>query len=216
MLNWCLTRNILSTDVSIVGNLDPHTASILPCILAKVVRLSIDSSCNIQYFEASHCSHLVDLSVHVSSMICLVNLSECPSLTTLLLHGCKSISTDSLLKSLSGCDNLQSCTISGCGHITERAISELLSERPRLALLEIHGSREHVYNLAVILEKVPNNTVLYYMRTVIASMFATVCGTGVRRLAVYYPLLQNLHLNEATESTLSDVDLTFCVKSARI
>ena len=213
MIDWCLKRSILATNVCIDGDLDQHTVSILPGFVSKVTYLSVETS-NTKYFEATLYPSLVCFSLNVSSTTSLGSLSACTSLTTLELHYCQNICTDSLLKSLSGCNNLEGCIIRGCTQITERAISGILVKRPRLAVLEFGGVREHPKDLGAILDIIPTNMVLFSMRTVVMSMFTTVCGTGARGLAVLCPLLQKLHLDDATaDSTRSDTDVGFvCLK----
>lgn len=208
-VNWALTRNILSTNVSIAGDLDLQTASLLSGSVARSTIIVL-SSCSIQLIEPKWSPRLIKLQVCVCETVSLGNLSVCPSFTTLVLHFCFKISAESLLESLSGCSQLESFTMRGCDQIKEQAIASILMSHPRLNDLDIGGNNRS-YDLALLLD-MTERQVFKSVRTIDTTLSTTVCSAGMRRLPAVFPQLQKLHLQDNT-SNVSDADIDFLCKN---
>lgn len=203
MLNWCLARNLLTTNVFVCEDLDPRSASILPDFVARVTRLS-HAQCSI---DPTWCPRLVNLRWGFSPVRNMGSLCAYPNLTTLSLYFCKQLSTQSLLDSLTGCDRLESCSIRGCEQVNERAITRILIDNPRLRTFEFGGDSSHPYDFATIFEMIDRHFVCN-VRCVEATLSTTICSAGMHRLPTVFPQLQKLHLDDST-SNVSDGDVNY-------
>lgn len=213
MLNWCLARSLLTTSIYVCKNLDPPTASILPGFVARATRLS-QSSCSMQLIDPTWCPRLVSLQWFVSSITSMGSLSAYANLTTLYLYFCSELSTDSLLDSLTGCAKLESCTIRGCDKIKEQAISCMLTNHPRLRILEFGGGRSHSYDLGTIFKNL-DQEFRCPLRSFDATLSTIVSSAGMHRLSTVFPQLQKLHLEDST-SSVSDADIDYLCKNCGV
>lgn len=205
-LRWCQSRNILIRSLSIFEEIDEESASLLPRIRTMVTRLTLLKTT--QNFEPTEYAHLVHLQFFNCSLQSVGKLLECPSLTTLSVKECHNLTTESLLTSLSGCMQLKECSIESCELIDQRIITLLWKQVPGLVSFQFEGlyRLQNILSAAGVTCDLQCSESSHMCSVVLSGCFVT--SRGVRNIAMQFPQLQKLHLDDST-CNASDADIVF-------
>ncbi len=205
-LQWCLSRNILISHLSIFEEIDEETASLVSSIGTMVTHLTLLKIT--QSFIPTDFARLVYLQFFKCPLQSVGTLLVCPHLITLSLKECHYLTTESLLTSLSGCTQLKECSIESCKLLDKRVIPLLWKQFPRFVSFQFDRTYRHRSLLSTAEETCNFNCAVSSCMTSVTLSGCFVSSLGVQQIATQFPRLQKLHLDDSA-SNAADVDVDF-------